>query len=92
LALIINEGKSVPTAPGSPKSTISEIIFYSGNYGRPSLWYTKLDGTIDAISKGCQTSGCGPNSRPLHNAFMKTIGKNFNGYYYLRGPISTATK
>jgi len=88
LALIINEGKSVPTAPGSPKATLSEIFFHSGNYGKTSLWYTKLDGTIDAISKGCQTSGCGPNSRPFHNSFMKAVGIDFNGNYYLRGQES----
>ncbi|KAF0236445.1 MAG: hypothetical protein FD181_2754 [Prolixibacteraceae bacterium] len=81
LALIINEGKSVPTAPGSPKSSMSEIFFHSGNYNRLSL-STNTPGQY--ISKGCQTSGCGPGSRPLHNQFMKAVGTDFKGSYYLR--------
>jgi len=81
LALIINEGKSVPTAPGSPKSSMSEIFFHSGNYNRLSL-STSTPGQY--ISKGCQTSGCGPGSRPLHNQFMKAVGTDFKGSYYLR--------
>jgi len=84
LALLINEGKSVPTAPGSPKSSISEIFFHSGNYSKKSLFYTTETGAIDAISKGCQTSGCGKGSRQLHNQFMKTVGTDFKGSYYLR--------
>ena len=84
LAIIINEGKSVPTAPGSPKSSMSEIFFHSGNYGKTSLFYTKPDGSIGAVSKGCQTSGCGHGSRPLHNEFMKAGGTDFKGSYYLR--------
>jgi len=84
LAMIINEGRSVPTAPGSPKTSMTGIFFHSGNHGRESLYYKKPKGNIGAISEGCQTSGCGPNSRPLHNDFMNTAGPEFEGSYYLR--------
>jgi len=84
LAIIINEGRSVPTAPGSPKTSMIGIFFHAGNYSKPSLIYTKSDRSIGAISTGCQTSGCGPESRPLHNDFMNTAGPEFEGSYYLR--------
>ncbi|THF52785.1 hypothetical protein E6C50_00810 [Flavobacterium supellecticarium] len=80
LAIIINEGRSVPTAPGSPKTSMTGIFFHSGNDHRKSLH----DSKGNAYSAGCQTSGCGPDSRPLHNEFMNTAGSKFNGSYYLR--------
>ncbi|WP_347069869.1 hypothetical protein [Flavobacterium sp. WV_118_3] len=83
LAMIINEGRSVPTAPGSPKGSMTQIFFHSGNGHRESLY----DSNDKPYSSGCQTSGCGPNSRPLHNAFMNVAGTHFNGSYYLRPQI-----
>jgi RHS repeat-associated protein len=80
LALIINEGLSVPTAPGSPKATIDEIFFHMGNNYQTSLF----DSQGHAYSSGCQTSGNFPNSLKVHNAFMKTVGIDFKGNYYLR--------
>ncbi|MPT34418.1 MAG: hypothetical protein E2604_04865 [Flavobacterium sp.] len=80
LAILINGGGSVPTAPGSPKDHITQIFFHAGNQHQESLY----DSKGNAYSAGCQTSGCGPHSRPLHNAFMHTVGSQFEGSYYLR--------
>jgi len=92
--LNINGSDGLPTVNGNPNpksdgKTLTEIFFHFGNYARKSL--TQLSG--EPISTGCQTSGCGPGSRPLHNAFMKKVGRNFNGYYYLRPkPVTIAPK
>jgi RHS repeat-associated protein len=80
LALIINEGKSVPTAPGSPKSSMTEVFFHSGNNYQKSLF----DSKGKPYSAGCQTGGCGPGSLLKHNEFMKVGGADFKGSYYLR--------
>ena len=80
LAILINEGKSVPTAPGSPKSSITEIFFHSGNNYQKSLF----DSNKIPYSTGCQTSGCGPGSLLKHTEFMKVAGTGFKGFYYLR--------
>jgi len=80
LAILINESRPVPTAPGSPKSSMTQIFFHAGNQYQESLY----DSNDKPYSAGCQTSGCGPNSRPLHNEFMNTAGPKFNGSYYLR--------
>ena len=66
LALIINEGLAVPTTVNNPKSSITEVFFHMGNNYQTSLF----DSKSNAYSRGCQTSGCYPNSRPAHNAFM----------------------
>ncbi|MBA3706138.1 MAG: hypothetical protein H0W84_09635 [Bacteroidetes bacterium] len=80
LALIINGGLSVPTSPGSPKSSMSEIFFHSGNNYQKSLF----DSNKNPYSTGCQTSGCGSGSLLKHNEFMKAVGTDFKGSYYLR--------
>jgi hypothetical protein len=80
LAILINEGKSVPTAPGSAKNSMSEIFFHSGNNFQKSLF----DSKGKPYSEGCQTGGCGPGSLTKHNEFMKVAGANFKGVYYLR--------
>ncbi len=89
LAIIINEGKELPTVFGNPNKVNSDMLtavfFHAGNYGKERLTYTRKDGSTGYISKGCQTSGCGQGSRPLHNTFMGKVGRDFNGYYYLRG-------
>jgi hypothetical protein len=80
LAILINEGKSVPTAPGSTKNSMTEIFFHSGNNYQKSLF----DSNNNPYSTGCQTSGCGPGSLLRHTEFMKSAGTGFKGFYYLR--------
>jgi len=80
LAIIINEGKSVPTAPGSPKESMTEIFFHAGNDYRESLF----DSKGNAYSRGCQTGGCYKGAKAQHNEFVKTAGTDFKGFYYLR--------
>jgi RHS repeat-associated protein len=85
LALIINEGKAVPTLNGNPSKANSDMLtgvfFHAGNPYQKSL----LDRTGNPVwSHGCQTSGCGPGSRDLHNVFMQKVGNDFNGSYLLR--------
>jgi len=80
LAIIINEGKSVPTAPGSPKESMTEIFFHAGNNYRESLF----DSKGNAYSRGCQTGGCYQGAKAQHNEFVKTAGTDFKGFYYLR--------
>ena len=88
LSLFINEGKDVPTVNGNPNNAnsdmLNKVFFHAGNYGKKRLTYLKKDGSTGYISKGCQTSGCGKGSRPLHNAFMEKVERDFNGFYYLR--------
>jgi len=85
LAILINGGNDVPTVRGNPNKVnsdmLDEIFFHKGNPYQKSL--------RDAIgnpvwSHGCQTSGSGPGSLALHNVFMKEVGTDFKGSYYLR--------
>jgi RHS repeat-associated protein len=75
----------LPTVNGNPNpksngKTLTGVLFHMGNNYQTSLF----DSRGNAYSHGCQTSGCFPNSRPTHNAFMNKVGKNFKGTYYLR--------
>jgi hypothetical protein len=75
----------LPTLNGNPNKPNSDlltgILFHMGNPTQESL----LDEYQRPVySHGCQTSGCGPGSRDLHNAFMNIAGMGFNGIYYLR--------
>jgi hypothetical protein len=79
LALLINEGKSVPTAKGSPKSSISEIFFHAGNNYQTSLF----DSKGNAYSEGCLTGPCMPKSSIQWNIFAQNL-KKFSGNFYLR--------
>jgi len=85
LALIINEGKAVPTLNGNPSKANSDMLtgvfFHSGNPYQESLLDSK---NRPVWSHGCQTSGCGSGSKDLHNAFMQKVGTDFNGSYLLR--------
>lgn len=86
LALIINEGRSVPTAEGSPKSSMTGIFFHKGNNYQTSLF----DSRRNAYSKGCLTGPCMPGSSAAYDAFGQQL-KGFNGSLYLRGmprPVS----
>ncbi len=80
LAILINEGKSVPTSLGSPKSSMTEIFFHSGNNYQKSLF----ESNKVPYSTGCQTSGCAPGSLLKHTEFMKVAGTDFKGTYFLR--------
>jgi RHS repeat-associated protein len=88
LALIINEVNDLPTTNGNPNKAnsdmLSEVFFHAGNYGSERLTYATKDGGVGYLSKGCQTSGCGAGTRPIHNSFMGEVGRNFTGFYYLR--------
>ena len=94
-AILINEGKDLPTVRGNPNNPknynpdgtlkpvneqiMNGILFHKGNYARFSL--TTLSGK--PISEGCQTGGCGPGSLPKYREFIKKA-RGFKGYYYLR--------
>jgi hypothetical protein len=79
LALLINGGNSVPTASGSPKSSMTGIFFHKGNPNRTSL----SDSRGNAYSKGCLTGPCKSGSGPIYDAFGAQL-KGFNGNLYLR--------
>ncbi|MBS4042939.1 MAG: hypothetical protein KGZ59_03910 [Chitinophagaceae bacterium] len=82
----------LPTLNGNPNpvsdgKTLTGVLFHMGNNYQTSLF----DSKGNAYSSGCQTSGCYPNSRAAHNEFMKTVGTDFKGIYYLRSkPVSTS--
>ena len=78
-ALIINEGKSVPTADGSPKNSMTEIFFHKGNPYQTSLF----DSNGQAYSRGCLTGPCMPGSGPIFDEFGSQL-RGFNGNLYLR--------
>jgi hypothetical protein len=81
----------LPTVNGNPNpqsngKTLTGVLFHMGNNYQKSLF----DSKGHAYSNGCQTSGSYPNSRPAHNEFMKIVGTDYNGNYYLRSkPIIT---
>lgn len=80
----------LPTVNGNPRKVnddlLTGVLFHMGNNYQTSLF----DSRGNAYSHGCQTSGCFPNSRPVHNAFMNKLGRDFKGAYYLRSkPILT---
>ena len=83
LALIINEGASVPTTPWSPRTTASEIFMHWGNPNRRSL--VSRDGQGRQFSEACLTTGSGINSRERHVGFFKTHLRGYNGQLWLRG-------
>ena len=75
----------LPTVNGNPNpksdgNTLTGVLFHMGNNYQTSLF----DSKGNEYSSGCQTSGCYPNSRATHNEFMKIIGTDFQGNYYLR--------
>ena len=85
LAIIINDGNDVPTVNGNPNKAnsdmLDEIFLHMGNNYRESLF----DSKGNAYSKGCQTTGHYKDSHDDHKKFMEVVGRNFNGFYYLRG-------
>jgi hypothetical protein len=75
----------LPTVNGNPNpksngKTLTGVLFHMGNNYQSSLF----DSGDNPYSSGCQTSGCFKNSRPIHNAFMNKVGRDFKGSYYLR--------
>ena len=85
LALLINEGKTVPTAKGSPKSSMTEIFFHAGNNYQTSL----SDSKGKPYSRGCLTGPCMPGSLSTWNNFATQL-KGFNGNLYLKGSQQSA--
>ena len=85
LAIIINDGKDVPTVNGNPNKANSDMLdgvfLHMGNNYRESLF----DRNGNAYSKGCQTTGHYKDSHKDHKKFMEAVGRDFNGFYYLRG-------
>ncbi len=87
-ALLINEGKELPTLNGNPNKKnsdmLTEVFFHRGNPYQESL----RDRAGNPVwSHGCQTGGCGPGSLDKFNAFMEN-DKDFKGNYYLRAKPS----
>lgn len=70
--------------PNTKGGTMTGIFLHSGNPKKPTLISNKGKGGRQ-YSEGCQTTGSGPGSLSKHNKFMKAVGKNFHGTYYLRG-------
>jgi hypothetical protein len=87
LALIINEGKRVPCAPGSAKETMTEIFFHAGNNNREAL----SDNNGSPYSAGCQTGGSYSGSYKAYREFALKFS-NFKGSYYLRSNVSVQSK
>jgi hypothetical protein len=88
----IDGSDGLPTVNGNPSKANSDlltgVLFHMGNNYQTSLF----DSRGNAYSRGCQTSGCYPNSRPAHNTFMNKVGRNFKGSYYLRAKPEPQTK
>ena len=63
---------------------LTGIFFHSGNPYQESL---KDRAGNPVWSHGCMTSGSGPGSKKLHNDFMKQVGNNFKGNFYLRSNL-----
>ena len=98
-ALLINDGKGLPTVSGNPNNPsnynaegklkpinehiVDEIFFHKGNYARPSL--STQSGS--PISAGCQTGGCGEGTLPKYRSFIQNA-EGFEGSYYLRSKPS----
>lgn len=96
-AILIGGGGNLPTVSGNPNNpknydaagnlkptsthVMDQILFHKGNYARPSL----STSSGKAISKGCQTGGCGPGTLPIYRAFMrKAVTAGSIDSYYLR--------
>ncbi len=81
----------LPTLNGNPNphsngKTLTGVLFHMGNNYQSSL----SDSRGIPYTSGCQTSGSFKDSRPVHNAFMNKVGRDFNGSYYLRSkPVLT---
>ena len=91
-ALIINEGKELPTVNGNPSKENSDkltgVFFHRGNPYQASL----LDSNGDPVwSHGCLLGGCGPGSLDKFNTFMGHA-TDFNGNLYLRAKPEIKTK
>ncbi|MDR3046070.1 MAG: RHS repeat-associated core domain-containing protein, partial [Bacteroidales bacterium] len=80
LALVVNEGMTVPTAEGSPKSSMTGIFLHKGNPFQTSL----SDSKGNPYSKGCLTGPCMPGSSDRWDNFGAQL-KGFKGNLYLRG-------
>jgi hypothetical protein len=81
----LNGTDGLPTVNGNPNpksdgKTLTGVLFHMGNNYQSAL----SDSKGIPYTRGCQTSGCFPNSRPTHNAFMNKVGRGFKGSYYLR--------
>ena len=86
----LNGTDGLPTLNGNPNKKNSDlltgVLFHTGNPYQKSL----LDSKGRPVwSHGCLTSGCGPGSIDLHNAFMQVVGKDFDGTFYLRAKPQT---
>ena len=82
-ALIINEGRAVPTTSYSPRPTASGIFLHWGNPYRQSL--VSRNGRLSQFSEGCFTTGCGQNARTVHTQFFNRHLEGFHGEIWLRG-------
>jgi RHS repeat-associated protein len=97
-ALLIGEGKGLPTVKGNrnpenkanfnPEGTMKPVkdqIMDGILFHRGNPYQKNLrDLSGNPFSTGCQTSGCGPGALELHNTFMNKVGTDFKAYYYLR--------
>lgn len=101
----LDDSDGLPTVNGNPNpasnsKTLTGVLLHMGDNVQTSLF----DSRGNTYSAGCQTSGSFPGSRALHNDFMKTVGRDFKGTYYLRSkpndvipfkqipPVSSAIK
>jgi len=91
-ALIINDGKEVPTVNGNPNKENSDnltgVFFHRGNPYQESL---KDSNGNPVWSHGCLLGGCGSGSLDKFNTFMGHA-TDFNGNLYLRAKPELKTK
>ena len=95
-AILINNGKSLPTVKGNPNNKqnyssdgsikpieahiMDEIFFHYGNNYFNSL----IDSKGRPWTTGCQTGGNYKGAWSDYMNFMQYLPKTFNGWYYLR--------
>ena len=87
-SIIINEGGPVPTVRGNPQNTagdyLTEVFLHAGNPNHPRLSGWDKKGNPVNITTGCLTTCNERGSRVKHERFMNTVGRDFEGFLYLR--------
>ena len=87
-SIIINEGGAVPTVRGNPQNSAGDfltgVFLHAGNRNYERLWGFDDEGKLVNISTGCLTTCSGSGSRVKHELFMNKVGRDFDGFLYLR--------
>ncbi len=87
-SIIINEGGPVPSVRGNPQNSagdyLTEVFLHAGNPNHPRLSGWDKKGNPVNITTGCLTTCNERGSRVKHERFMNTVGRDFEGFLYLR--------